>query len=204
MARDALRDAESGIPISIPSAMSRFIIHTLESAPEASQPFVRQSQANNGFVPNLVGVLANAPVALETYATVSAINNRSSLSLTERETVQLTAARIHGCDFCRAGHAAVALKKAGLPLEQVRAMQLGQPCGDARLDAVGAFATAVIAHRGAVPDADFQAFLAHGFSQQQALEVVLGVSLATLCNFANTLAGTPVNPQFTPYLPGTL
>jgi hypothetical protein len=29
--------------------------------------------------------------------------------------------------------------------------------------------------------------------------VVLGVSLATLCNFANNLGGAPLNPQFEPY-----
>ena len=37
--------------------------------------------------------------------------------------------------------------------------------------------------------------------EQQALEVVLGISLATLCNFANSLAQSPVNPQLQPYLP---
>jgi hypothetical protein len=34
--------------------------------------------------------------------------------------------------------------------------------------------------------------------------VVLGISLATLCNFANSLAGTPVNPQLQAYLPGAV
>ena len=67
-----------------------------------------------------------------------------------------------------------------------------QPTGDAKLDAVAIFAAAVIARRGAVDDAELQAFLAAGYNQQQALEVVLGISLATLCNFANSLAGTPV------------
>jgi len=33
------------------------------------------------------------------------------------------------------------------------------------------------------------------------VEVVLSISLATLCNFANSLAQSPVNPQLQPYLP---
>lgn len=86
----------------------------------------------------------------------------------------------------------------------MRALQHGQPTGDIKLDAVAAFATAVIATRGAVSDAEYQAFLAAGYEEQQALEVVLGISLATLCNFSNSLAGTPVNPQLTPYLPGAV
>jgi alkylhydroperoxidase family enzyme len=50
-----------------------------------------------------------------------------------------------------------------------------------------------------VSDDELQAFLAAGYNQGQALEVVLGVSLATLCNYANNLAKTPINPELQPY-----
>ncbi|WP_338760371.1 carboxymuconolactone decarboxylase family protein [Massilia sp. METH4] len=184
--------------------MSRLTLHTVDTAPEASRPFVEKALANNGFLPNLIGVLANSPQALEMYMTVSGINAKTSLTLAEREVVQITAARIHGCDFCVAGHTAVALKKAQLPTETVRALQQGQATGDAKLDAVADFAKAVIATRGAVDDAALQAFLAAGYNEQQSLEVVLGVALATLCNFANTLAGSAINPELQPYAPGAI
>ena len=112
--------------------MSRLTLHTLDTAPAESRPFVEKAIANNGFLPNLIGVLANAPLALETYLTVSGINGRASLSLMEREVVQITAARIHGCDFCIAGHSAISLKKAGETPDTVRALQHGQPTGDAK------------------------------------------------------------------------
>lgn len=184
--------------------MSRLTLHTLDTAPADSRPFVEKAIANNGFLPNLIGVLANAPLALETYLTVSGINARASLTLMEREVVQITAARIHGCDFCIAGHSAISLKKAGQTPDIVRALQHGQPTGDVKLDAVAAFATAVIATRGAVSDAEYQAFLAAGYNEQQALEVVLGISLATLCNFANSLAGSAINPQLQPFASGAI
>lgn len=184
--------------------MTRLTLHTPDTAPEASRGFVAQALAANGYLPNLIGVLAGAPAALETYLTVGAINARTSLSLVEREVVQITAARLHGCDFCVAGHSALALKKGGLPAATVVALQTGQPTAQARLDSLAAFAQAVIARRGAVDDAALRAFLASGYSEQQALEVVLGISLATLCNFANTLADSPVNPQLQPYRAGVL
>ncbi len=184
--------------------MTRLTQHTPESAPEASRPLMEQSIRNNGFLPNLIGVLANAPLALETYFTVGAIHARASLTLPEREVVQITAARLHGCDFCVAGHSAVALRQGGLDAQTVVALQEGRASGDARLDAVQAFASALIGRRGSVTDEELQAFLGSGFSQEQALEVVLGVSLATLCNFANTLAQSPVNPQLEPYRAGVL
>ena len=179
--------------------MSRLPLHTLDTAPEASRPYLERSQAANGFLPNLVASLANAPTALETYLTVAEINGRSGLTLAERETVQITAAGIHGCGFCVAGHTAVALKKAQLEPQLVDAIREQQPVSDPRLDAVAVFTRAVIATRGAVPDAALADFIKAGFTQANALEVVLGVSLATLCNFANNLAQNELNPQLAAY-----
>lgn len=184
--------------------MTRLTLHTVDSAPADSRPLMDKAIANNGFLPNLIAVLSSAPAALETYLTVSGINARASLTLAEREVVQITAARLHGCDFCVAGHTAVALKKAEMDTPMVCSLQLGSATGDVRLDALADFTRAVVATRGAVADADLAAFRAAGFTEGQALEVLLGVSLATLCNFANNLAGTPINPQLEAYRPGAL
>ena len=184
--------------------MTRLTLHSLETAPDASKPLVERAIRNNGYLPNLIAVLANAPAALETYLTVGEINARASLTLAEREVVQITAARLHGCEFCIAGHSAIALKKAALSTADVVALQEGQPTGQARLDAVQAFTAAVIAARGAASGVSLSEFRAAGYGDRQALEVVLGVSLATLCNFANVLAASPVNPELEPYRPGVL
>lgn len=184
--------------------MTRLTLLTADTAPAPSRPYIEKAIANNGFLPNLIGVLANAPAAIETYFTVGEINGRSSLRLAEREVVQITAARLHACDFCVAGHSAIALKKAGLSAAQVVDLQNGRRIGDARLDAVQAFTAAVIDSRGAVSDGALHAFFDAGYNQQQALEVVLGVSLATLCNFANVLAGSPINPELRPFSAGVL
>ena len=179
--------------------MSRIPLRTIEDAPEAAKAGLESAQKNNGFLPNLVRLLANAPVALETYQTVSGINARSGLTLAEREAVQITAAATHGCGFCVAGHTAVAYKKAGLKEPTVEALRHGNQGDDARLNAVADFTRAVIRSRGSVDDAELKSFRAAGFSDANALEVVLGVSLATLCNFANNLGQPALNAELQPY-----
>jgi AhpD family alkylhydroperoxidase len=179
--------------------MSRVTVHTLESAPAAARPLLETALKANGYLPNLLGVLANAPAALETYLTVSAINGKAELSLPEREVVQLIAATNHGCGFCVAGHTAVGLNKAKLTPEVVEALRTGTVLPDAKLEAVAAFAREVIATRGNVSDATYLAFQAAGYSEGNALEVILGVSLATLCNFANVFAQTTLNPELAKY-----
>src|ERR1700742_4498723 len=157
--------------------MSRLPLRTLEDAPESTKTFLAIAEKTYGYLPNLLRVLANAPVALETYLTVSGINARSSLSLAEREVVQITAAATHGCGFCVAGHTAVAYKQAGLDEATVEALRNLGHVPDERLEAVARLTKAVIATRGRVDDAEREAFKAAGFTDQAALEVVLGVSL---------------------------
>lgn len=179
--------------------MARLPLLTADTAPEAARASLSKAEQNNGFLPNLLRVLANAPVALETYLTVGGINARSTLTLAEREVVQITAAAVHGCGFCVAGHTAIAYKKAGLDENVVEPLRALGPVPDARLAAVAVFTKAVIATRGNVADAELKAFLDAGFTEENALEVVLGVSLATLCNFANNLGQPPLNEELGKY-----
>ena len=144
-------------------------------------------------------MLANAPAALETYITVSGLSAKSELSLADREVVQLIAATTHGCDFCVAGHTAVARNKAKLPETVIEALRQRGELSNARYEALAAFTREVIATRGDVSDAGYDAFRAAGYTEGQALEVILGVSLATLCNFANVFARTPLNPELAQY-----
>ena len=73
--------------------MPDITIHTIETAPEEVKDVLQTvKDANGGYIPNLIGLLANAPTALETYRTVGEINRRNSLTPTEREVVQITAA----------------------------------------------------------------------------------------------------------------
>ena len=67
--------------------MTKFTIHDKDSAPLASQPLLAGVQQNLGFVPNLFGVLAEAPVAAEAYGSLTEIFSRSSFTATERHVV---------------------------------------------------------------------------------------------------------------------
>ena len=179
--------------------MSRLAIHSVETAPEAARERVEAAQKANGFLPNLIGVLANAPTALETYQVVGAINGRTSLTPVEREVVQITAATLNECGFCVAGHTKLSLKKLNVDAAVVEAIRKIEPIDDPKLNAVARFSVAVLQNKGNVSDEELAAFRAAGYNDQQALEVVLGLSLATLCNYANSLARTPINPELQPF-----
>ena len=180
--------------------MSQFQIHTIESAPEEAKDALKAVQNAHGFIPNLIGVLANAPTALETYRTVGGINGRNSLTGAEREVVQITAAVVNGCGFCVAGHTKIALKVLKLEedvVKQIRATARIE--SDPKLDTLARFTLAVMLQKAKLTEAQLNEFFAAGYTQQHAIDVILGVSLATLCNYANNIAETPINPELQPF-----
>lgn len=179
--------------------MSRLDIQSIESAQDDVKQRLQAAQDNGGFVPNLLGVLANSPAAIEAYQTVGGINGKNGLTPTEVEVVQITAAVVHGCGFCAAGHTKLSRNKLRMDEGVLEALRTGSELPDAKLNALATFTKAVIANRGAVSDDELNAFLEAGYTQSNALDAILGVSLATLCNFANNLSHTPLNPELEPY-----
>ncbi len=179
--------------------MSRLTIHTVDTAPDLAKPRVETALKNNGFLPNLIGVLANAPTALEMYQEVGAINAKTSLTAAEREVVQITAAVTNGCGFCVAGHCALSTKKNLMSAELIDALRHTSALNDAKLNQLAQFTLAVMHNKGNVSDEQFNDFIGAGYNQQQAVEVILGVALATLCNYTNNLAQTPINSELQPY-----
>lgn len=177
--------------------MARLTVHTVDSAPEAAKSRVEAALKNNGFLPNLIGVLANSPEALAFYQEVGKLNGNTTLTAGEREVVQIIAAKRNECGFCVAGHTKLATLKKLLSDEAIQAARAVNPAAfsDVKLAALAEFTIAVMEQKGAVSDQELQAFFDAGYSQQQSVEVVLGVALATLCNYTNNLAKTEINPE---------
>ena len=83
-----------------------------------------------------------------------------------------------------------------VPAAVIAAARDGRRIEDARLEAIRLFATAVTARRGHPNGQETDAFRAAGYSDQQVLEVVLGVGMKTLSNYTNHIAGTPIDAVF--------
>jgi AhpD family alkylhydroperoxidase len=107
----------------------------------------------------------------------------------------LTNAFENGCRYCMALHSTFALK-AGVSQEEIEALRAGRSPMNPRLKALSDFSRAMVKQRGRVRDADLEAFQAGGFTKAQALEVVLGVAVSILPNFAHHLTDCPVDDVF--------
>lgn len=181
--------------------MARLTVNTVETAPEKAKERIAAVEKANGFIPNLIGVLSNSPQALEMYQEVGKMNSRNSLTPQEIEVIQITAAAHNGCDFCVAGHTKVGTKLK-IPENVLNALRDRTKVDDnTKYQALAQFVMQLIDKRGQVSDNELKDIKDAGYNDTNILDIVMGVALATLCNYANNVAKNDINPELQPFAP---
>jgi uncharacterized peroxidase-related enzyme len=175
--------------------VSTFPIHNLESAPETSGPHLEAAQSKFGMIPNLLGVLATAPVALATYLKTTVELEGSSLSPIEQQVVFVATSVENGCEYCVSVHSAIS-GMVGMHEDALGALRSGAEPADTRLAALTRFVRAVVRERGWVTPDELKDFGSAGFDERAVLEVITGVALKTLSNYANHIVDTPLDAAF--------
>jgi len=176
--------------------MSQFNIYSIQKAPLAAQPLLEGAQQKFGFVPNLLGGFAESPIVLQAYLNLGALFDKTSLTPVEQQVVLLAASVENHCIYCVAVHSMLAKHKAKADAAIVNALREQQPLPDKKLDALATFTRAVVEQRGKVTGIALDNFIAAGYSRAQVLEVVLGVTMKTLSNYANHIIHAPLDSQF--------
>lgn len=177
--------------------MSTFKLHTLDSAPAGSLPILEAALKGLGFIPNLYAHLAEAPNALSAYKQLGALLEQSALTPEEQQIVLISVSIENRCEYCVAAHSFLARNLVKVDSQRIDALR-GQSClQDQKLNALVAFTRAVVRERGWVAGSqELKDFFAAGYTQQNALEVVLGVAMKTLSNYTNHLTDTPLDAAF--------
>ena len=96
-------------------------------------------------------------------------------------------------------HSTLALKE-GVSSDTVQALRVGGAPAESKLRALSDFSRLLVRDRGRVGEEDLRAFEAAGYSKAQALEVILGVAVSIVPNFAHHLTNCPVDEAFKPHL----
>ncbi|PPD50948.1 MAG: carboxymuconolactone decarboxylase family protein [Methylobacter sp.] len=175
--------------------MKTFSLHTLDTAPEASKPLLSKAKQDFGFIPNLLAGMAESPALLEGYRSLAASFDKTRLSEAERQIILLTTSRVNGCRYCMAAHTVIA-KSGGVPDDVVTALRNQTPLADPKLEALRQFAEVVVERRGWLEETDLQNFYMAGYTQENVLDVILGVGLKMLSNYTNHIAQTPLDTVF--------
>jgi AhpD family alkylhydroperoxidase len=178
--------------------VSWFPEHTVESAPPGSRRFMIATQNHLGYLPAATARWAASPQLLEGFQRMTALFESCTLDPVAREVVVMTIATRNGCRICVAMHTA-RLNALGTSADIIAGLREAAPLADPRLEAVRVFTVRVLDTAGDVGDDALRAFLASGYTSQNALEVVLGIGTYTMSTLANRLTAAPLDDQLSAF-----
>ena len=82
--------------------MSKYEVHTVETAPEASKPLLQNLNNALGLIPNLAASMAESPELLKGFLTIREIFYGGSFTPAEIQVLALTNVFENGCRYCMA------------------------------------------------------------------------------------------------------
>jgi len=162
------------------------------TAPENSKPYLIKAKATFGLIPNVEKIMAQAPALLGSYMNAWDQFDETTLSPIERQIVYQAANFENNCEYCTPWHTILS-ENAGTSPEDVRALRDGGVLSDAKHEALRLFATNLLRTHGNIAPTALKAFFVAGYNEQQALEVILGLSIKVMSNYTNAIAQTPLD-----------
>ena len=169
-----------------------FDIFDDNNAPKDSIPYLKSAKEAFGLIPNVEGVMAQAPSLLASYMTAWDEFAKTSLTPKEQQIVYQTANFENNCEYCIPWHTILS-EQVGLSSDDVEALRKGGKLKSEKHDALRIFTKDIVRTQGSIEPNSLSQFLSAGYTEQQALEVILGVAVKTMSNYTNAIAQTPLD-----------
>jgi len=179
--------------------MNNYTIHNIETAPEGSKNLLEGSLQSFGMIPNLHGVMAEAPGVLEAYKKLGDLFQNSSFNNEELTVVWQTINVEHECHYCIPAHTAIAhMMEVDPALNEALRNKAEMPT--AKLQALHDTTLALVRNRGRLTEDEKEAFYAAGYGKNNLLDIVLGLSQKVMSNYINHIVKTPVDEPFQKFI----
>ncbi|NAX45699.1 carboxymuconolactone decarboxylase family protein [Photobacterium halotolerans] len=170
-------------------------MHTVQSAPEDSRKLLQSSIDNFGWIPNQSAYMAESPALLSSYQYAHDRFSDCSLSDEEKAVVWITTGLLNQCRYTVQAHRWIALKK-GVAADTLTQLETNPDSLPEKLRAIHRFTQVVVKAQGIIPQPAAMDFLRAGYTRQNMLDIILGVSQKTMSTLLNSLAGTQIEPEF--------
>ena len=170
---------------------SRFQVHDELTAPERSVPVLKGALAGGGQLSNIVGVLAGSPAVLRAYARLRSELRHGSLPWATQQRIALAVG-----DHQKSDYALSALQRtsreAGLGLDEIALAREFESL-DEREAALLRFVKGLLESEGPPPLHLHEEAREAGWSDEQILEAVAHVALASFGNLVTRAGDVPVD-----------
>jgi alkylhydroperoxidase family enzyme len=170
---------------------SRFQVHDELTAPERSVPVLKGAVSGGGQLPNFLGVLGGAPAALRAYARFRSELRHGSLQWATSQRIALAVAEHQGSEYALSTLQRTA-RDAGLGLDEI-ALAREFDSHDEHEAVLLRFIKALLESEGAPRIHVLEETREAGWTDEQILEAVAQVALASFANLVTRAADLPVD-----------
>jgi alkylhydroperoxidase family enzyme len=170
---------------------SRFQVHDELTAPEGSVPILKGALSGGGQLPNFIGVLAGSPAALRAYARFRSELRNGSLPYVTQQRIALAVAESQGSEYALTTLQRTA-RDAGLGLDEI-ALAREFDSHDEREAVLLRFVKALLEADGAPARHKHEEAREAGWDDEQLLEAVAHVALATFSNLVTRAGDVPLD-----------
>lgn len=175
--------------------MTDFQLHTTETAPTAAKPLLDKSQQAFGMIPNLHAVMAESPALLDGYQQLHSLAQQTAFTAEELTVVWQAINVEHACHYCVPAHTGIA-HSMKVSLEVIDALRDETALPTDKLNVLRDTTLEILRERGALSEAQKQAFFAAGFAAQHVLDIILILAQKVMSNYVNHIAETPLDKPF--------
>jgi alkylhydroperoxidase family enzyme len=168
---------------------SRFQVHDELTAPERSVPILKGALAGGGQLPNFIGVLAGSPAVLRAYARFRSELRNGSLPYATQQRIALAVAEHQGSEYGLATLQRTA-RDCGLGLDEI-ALAREFDSRDEREATLLRFVKALLESEGAPPHHKHEEAREAGWADEEILEAIAHVALATFANLVTRAGDVP-------------
>jgi alkylhydroperoxidase family enzyme len=170
---------------------SRFHVHDELTAPERSLPVLKGALAGGGQLPNFLGVMAGSPAALRAYARFRSELRHGTLPLKTQQRVALAVAEYQGSEYALATLSRTA-REAGLGLDEI-SLAREFDSNDEREAVLLRYVRALLSEDGPPPRHLHEEAREADWTDEQILELVAHVALATFSNLVTRAGDVPLD-----------
>jgi len=170
---------------------SRFQVHDELTAPEGSVRILKGALAGGGQLPNFIGVLAGSAAVLRSYARFRSELRNGSLAYPTQQRIALGVAEHQGSEYALSTLQRTA-RDAGLGMDEI-ALAREFDSRDEREAVLLRFVKAVLESDGAPKRHLHEEAREAGWEDEQILEAIAHVALATFGNLVTRAADVPLD-----------
>lgn len=138
----------------------------------------------------MYAAFAHSETALGDYMMLQ--SRKSSLSLKEKEIINLVVSQVNECKYCLAAHTLYG-QNAGFTEQQTIEIRRGGLGSDAKLYALASFSRSVAKNRGKVSDNDRASIHDAGYTEGNVVDIIVSIADKIITNYLHSVTEVPVD-----------